>query len=438
MRYQLKQCSACRRSSHVQRQVWTSLTCYDHPAIEQSCLVSQREFIASRLQHKAAFCSGTCLPPMAPCLPQLHLACGFVALASKRQTQTNLHDFQDPKLPRSRRRDGFAGHAGSFASGHHNEKQFQQCEPDISRLSKELQQQWHPNKNAHHGNVIITPGSGHKVWWSCDQCPDGFPHVWESSVHNRTRGRGCPYCSGHLVCQHNTLARKAQHVAWYWDIAKMGSTSLDKVTANSCLRVHWKCPICLYEWQAKVADKVRGSTGCPKCARKHAGRKQDGTREKRPTFAGDQHPLLKQWHPEFNEKEGNFPANTTLQSNKHIWWVCDKCPEGKPHIWQTQAKSRTSGKKPTGCPYCAGRDVCECNSLQTVCPDIAADFDIKRNLVTPAQVTFSSGVKYSWLSDEPGAKKRSPNQRSSNTRRKARMASKFAASGVSTSDDCCQ
>jgi len=56
--------------------------------------------------------------------------------------------------------------------------------------------------------------------------------------------------------------------------------------------------------------------------------------------------------------------------------------------------------------------------LETVCPDIAADFDVEKNGVTAAEVTTSTGTKYSWLSDEPGAKKRSVNQRTHYTRRK--------------------
>ncbi len=66
----------------------------------------------------------------------------------------------------------------------------------------------------------------------------------------------------------------------------------------------------------------------------------------------------------------------------------------------------------------AGRKVCKCNSLETVCPDIAADFDVRKNGVTAAEVTSSASSKYSWLSDEPGAKKRSVDQRTHYTRHK--------------------
>jgi len=283
--------------------------------------------------------------------------------------------------------------------------------PDISLLADELQKQWHDKLNMHFGNVLIRPGSDRKVWWPCGQCPDGLPHIWQATVLNRTQGTGCPFCSGNTVCQHNTLARKAPEVALFWDAKENHPLSPDQVTVNSHMRAHWKCSTCLHEWQATVLNKTRGKTGCPRCAQTHRGRKADGTRQKHPTFAAADHALLQQWDHDKNRKSGNFPDNTSLQSHKLIWWQCQECPKGKVHSWQARPNSRTSSKKPTGCPCCAGHKLCECNSLETVCPDIAADFDVEKNGVTAAEVTSSAGAKYSWLSDKPGAKKRSVNQR---------------------------
>ena len=289
--------------------------------------------------------------------------------------------------------------------------------PNTSLLADKLQKQWHEKLNMHLGNILIRPGSDRKVWWSCDQCPDGLPHIWEASVLNRTHGTGCPFCSGKTICQHNTLARKAPEVALFWDAAKNNSLSPDQVTVHSSMKAHWKCSACLHEWQASVSNKVRGKTGCPKCAKINPGREADGTRQKHPTFAGAKHALLEQWDRDRNCENGNFPDNTTLQSGKLIWWCCHECPKGKVHSWQAQAFSRTLRKKPTGCPCCVGHQLCECNSLETVCPDIAADFDVEKNGVTAAQVTSSAGTTYSWLSDEPGAKKRSVKQRTDYTKR---------------------
>jgi len=288
--------------------------------------------------------------------------------------------------------------------------------PDISLLDEEVQKQWHEQLNRHPGHILIKPYSNRKVWWSCDQCPDGLPHIWEATVNNRMYGTGCPFCSGTTICQHNTLARKAPAVALFWDAKKNHPMSPDQVTVFSHMRAHWKCSACLHEWQASVMDKARVKTGCPKCAKANGGRKADGTRQKHPTFAVAQHALLQQWDHDRNRENGNFPDNTTLQSNKLIWWQCRDCPKGKVHSYQAQAFSRTLCTKPTGCPYCAGQKLCDCNSLETVCPDFAADFDVEKNGVTAAEVTSSAHTKYSWLSDEPGAKKRSVNQRTKYTR----------------------
>ncbi len=290
--------------------------------------------------------------------------------------------------------------------------------PKTSLLADELQKQWHEKLNMHLGNIVIRPGSDRKVWWSCDQCPDSLPHIWEASVRHRTYGTGCPFCSGTAICQHNTLAKQAPDVALFWDAKKNHPLDPDQVTVSSNKRAHWKCSVCLYEWQAQVMRKARSKTGCPKCAKANPGRKADGTRQKHPTFARAK-ALLQQWDHDRNRENGNFPDNTSLQSNKHIWWQCQECPKGKVHSWQARASQRTSRKALTGCPCCAGQKICECNSLETVCPDIAAEFDVEKNGVSAAEVTSSASTKYSWLSDEPGAKKRTVAQRTTYTRKRS-------------------
>jgi len=259
-------------------------------------------------------------------------------------------------------------------------EQREEVGPNNSMLADKLQKQWHEKLNMHLGNTLITPGSKRKVWWSCDQCPDGLPHIWEATVLNRTYGRGCPFCSGVATCWHNTLARKAPEIALFWDAKKNHPMSPDQVTVFSNMRAHWTCSVCLHEWQASVLNKASHKTGCPKCAKANGGRKADGTRQEHPSFARAKHALLQQWDHDKKRDHGNFPDNTTLQSGKLIWWQCHECPKGKVHSWQAQAYSRTSRKILAGCPFCAGHQLCECNILETVCPDIAADFDVKRTV----------------------------------------------------------
>ncbi|DBA67608.1 TPA: hypothetical protein ACH3X2_001348 [Trebouxia sp. C0005] len=291
--------------------------------------------------------------------------------------------------------------------------------PNTSLLADELQTQWHAKLNMHLGHIVIRPGSKRKVWWSCDRCPDSFPHIWEATVLNRTYGMGCPFCSGKAVCQHNTLARKAPEVASFWDARKNHPMLPDQATVSSGMRAHWKCSACLHEWQTKVVSKVHSKTRCPKCAKASSGRKADGTRQQYPTFAAAQHALLQQWDHDRNRENGNYLDNTKLSSRKLIWWQCHECQKGKVHSWQARPVKRTSLQDLTGCPCCAGRKLCECNSLDTVCPVIAADFDVEKNGVSAAEVTSSASTKYSWLSDEPGAKKRYVQQRTAYAKRQA-------------------
>jgi len=214
-----------------------------------------------------------------------------------------------------------------------------------------LQGQWHKELNVHLGNILIRPGSKRKVWWSCDQCPDGLPHIWEATVKNRTHGTGCPFCSGNAICQRNSLARRALADALLWDAKKFYPLSAAQVTVSSQMRAHWKCNVCRYEWQAPVQAKVCINSACPQCAKANVNRIADGTRQKHPTYAAAQHALLDQWDHDKNKEIGVFPNNTTLQSSKLVWWRCCNCPKGKVHSWQARAFNRTSSKQATGCPF---------------------------------------------------------------------------------------
>ncbi|MDO9391013.1 MAG: zinc-ribbon domain-containing protein, partial [bacterium] len=59
-----------------------------------------------------------------------------------------------------------------------------------------LAKEWHPTKNGTLSPKDITPGSDKKVWW---QCKKDKTHEWRAAVYKRSKGRGCPYCSGRAV-----------------------------------------------------------------------------------------------------------------------------------------------------------------------------------------------------------------------------------------------
>ena len=119
----------------------------------------------------------------------------------------------------------------------------QQEVPDISCLEPALQQQWDHAANAHLGPIDIKPHSCKKVWWICDQCPDGHLHRWEATVANKSKGKACPQCCGRKVCKHNSLATKAPSVAAQWDFEANNGTP-DSVVAQSGQHVAWLCDAC--------------------------------------------------------------------------------------------------------------------------------------------------------------------------------------------------
>lgn len=98
--------------------------------------------------------------------------------------------------------------------------------------------------------------------------------------------------------------------------------------------------------------------------------------------------LLEQWHP---EKNGILtPEAVSYGSQKKVWW---RCPEG--HEWQSPAYARAG--KNCGCPYCAGKLITHGRDLQSLYPDIAAQWHSTKNGgFSPSQFLPSSHKSVWW------------------------------------------
>ncbi|KAA6421223.1 MAG: hypothetical protein FRX49_08922 [Trebouxia sp. A1-2] len=219
--------------------------------------------------------------------------------------------------------------------------------PDISQLSPKLQQEWHPDNNALLGGI-----------------------------------------------QHSSLATKAPRQTRYWNHDKNAKTP-EQTLAGTNLRAEWKCPTCSYEWQAPVAQRVRDDSGCPPCNKSAS----IGNKNSQPTFEASQHPLLLDWDYERNTQDSIHPQNITLGSRKMVHWVCHKCPKGQLHQYQTMPKQRTR-RQGSGCPYCAGKQVCKCNSLEAHAPTLSLEWDFFMNKLSLADVTSQSHQVRGGLQEE--------------------------------------
>ncbi len=266
-----------------------------------------------------------------------------------------------------------------------------------------MQRQWHHAKNLHLGDGQITASSGLRVWWTCDQCPHGHPHEWLATVGNRQdNGTQCPFCTNNRLCQHNSLLTVAPVVAAYWDTAKNGLTP-DQVVAHSHARRHWLCSKCSHSWQAQAFVKVIAQSGCPKCS------SRSRHWNKLPSLTESQHPAMLEFDFERNRRAGLDPDKITAGSAKMVHWICTNCPQGQPHLFVASPNNRLGLNN--GCPYCARRKACICNSLQSLYPALATEYDTARNGVGPEQVLPSTRKVVFWKDAKGHTLEQSPFQR---------------------------
>ena len=267
----------------------------------------------------------------------------------------------------------------------------EQQDLDISLLSPALQRQWDHAKNAHLGNILIKPHARRKVWWGCDQCPDGRPHVWEASVWNRSHGTSCPFCANRKVCQHNSLATKHPDIAVRFSDRNQGTPH--DYTAGSGKEVFWRCKHG-HEYVASFNNRTTNNSGCPKC---FASRRSSQPKQKHPVLTNSPSAVMQFWDSEMNTKEGLNPDKIRCRSMKMCHWICQQCPKGRPHRWRARPGTLYNGGS---CPCCSGRKACMCNSLQSLFPEVAAEWDYTRNTGTPDDYTASSNSKVWWYNDK--------------------------------------
>ena len=218
-----------------------------------------------------------------------------------------------------------------------------------------------------------------------------------------TRGTSCPFCSNRRVCLHNSLATIARDVAQYWNHSK-NEKAPEQVVAGSGFRAEWQCPICKWEWQASIAQRVLSRAGCPKCSQAQK------VQYSQPTFAKAQPACLAEWDYERSDAHNIYPDSITLGSNKLVHWICSCCPRGQPHRWTASPNNRINNGQ--GCAVCAdwqacscnslgsptsaGQQACACNSLASVFLSVAAEFDAKKNGFVSSKLTAGSKRKVWW------------------------------------------
>ena len=166
-----------------------------------------------------------------------------------------------------------------------------------------------------------------------------------------------------------------------WHSIKNENLTPYEVTPNSHKKVYWICEKG-HEWKAGIAHRNNGSN-CPFCCNQKVCIDN--------CLATKNPELSKQWHPTKNGKL--TPFDVTPNSNKKVWWICEK-----GHEWEATINNRNNKRN---CPYCSGRKVCKDNCLSILNPELSKQWHPTKNgNLTPEQFTCNSGIKVWWICDK--------------------------------------
>ena len=243
------------------------------------------------------------------------------------------HEWQDTLNHRTQR-----GNGCPYCSNHRVYTGFN----DLMTTDPQIANEWNFEKNVTLNPSDVTRGSSQKMWWKCRE-----GHEWQETINNRTKGSGCPYCSGKRAIPYvNDLQTTNPELAAEWYYEKNGNLKPSEFLPNSDKKVWWRCKQG-HEWQATISSRNSRNTGCPYCSRTLPIVGLTDLQTCNPRLADE-------WN---YEKNGQITPKSFLPgSEKKVWWKCKK-----GHEWQATINSRVSGR---GCPVCS-------SGLRTSFPEYA-------------------------------------------------------------------
>jgi DNA-directed RNA polymerase subunit RPC12/RpoP len=98
--------------------------------------------------------------------------------------------------------------------------------------------------------------------------------------------------------------------------------------------------------------------------------------------------LAREWD---YERNGDLkPSEVSAGSGRRVWWIC---PRGPDHRWRAKPNNRTRG---AGCPFCTNRRVSMTNSLATLFPNVAAEWDADLNGALRPYAVVATATRVVW------------------------------------------
>ncbi len=130
----------------------------------------------------------------------------------------------------------------------------------LAEKNPALAAEWHPTKNGNLKPADITEKHFANVWWLCPKCA----YEWEASPNNRSKGVGCPCCSGRVPkIGFNDFKTLYPEPAAEWNYERNEGLKPEQFLPKSGKKVWWRCAICGHEWETEIRNRTNGH-GCPK------------------------------------------------------------------------------------------------------------------------------------------------------------------------------
>lgn len=247
-------------------------------------------------------------------------------------------------------------------------------ESSIAINYPEIAAEWDYEKNKNVKPDMLSPGSDKIVWWICKN-----NHSYKASVCHRVDGKGCPYCSKRkLLVGFNDFATCYPKIAAEWDYSKNNGLTPREVIGGA-KKIWWICPKG-HSYEATMNSRTNRNSGCSICSNIKALKGFNDLSTTNPEIAAE-------W--DYDKNNGLLPEAVVIGSNKRVWWICPKGHSYDMPIYE---------RKNSGCPFCAGKRVLSgFNDLETRYPEIALEWDYKKNELTPSKVTPGSRKKFWWI-----------------------------------------
>ena len=250
-------------------------------------------------------------------------------------------------------------------------------ENDLATTNLSLAAEWHPSKNGLTRPTEVIAGSKKKYWWKCSK-----GHEWLANVGMRNKGVGCSVCANRIIMTGvNDLAHLEPSLAEEWHPRKNGGLKPTEIGIGSNTQVWWLCKNG-HEWQAPPTRRCFGKrSGCAVCSNQKVLAGFNDLATTAPELAA-------MWHP---TKNGALSAQDVVSgSSLKFWWVCSR-----GHSFQSTGSHLVQGR---GCGVCAGSQIeLGVNDLQSQKPDLASEWDLTKNKLTPQEVTLGANKKVWWL-----------------------------------------